>query len=336
MIAGLIDHSYIFNSSSMIRLFKNIVVYGILILLVLEGLVRIFHLHNDLPERYVAKDGMLKWIPGQNGYTVYGNRRQNFAEYHINNSGYNSYREFRPTDSKTEVAIIGDSYIEGFHQNYYNSIGKQVESKLNDVEVYEYGHSSNDLADQLYLIYANQEKFDKVDYVILYMKYENDLQRPEYEFIPREPLFPLLRHSKLVVYLLNIGILDPVKNLHQKVNSLKSGMLAGGGNQDETSKNKPKIDRDSLYLENFKSLVSKYGFDKSKTAILLDSRATNSDFLAYLKQENINVIDFAVPFKEAGGHRRTTLIYDHHWNHTGRKVIATEISTYLQKVLPKQ
>lgn len=313
----------------MMKLFKNILVYGVLILLVLEALVRIFHLHNDMPERYVAEDGMLKWIPGQNGYTVYGNRRQNFAEYHINNSGYNSYREFKPSESKTEVAIIGDSYIEGFHQNYYNSIGRQIENQLgNGVEVYEYGHSSNDLADQLYTIYSNPEKFSKVDYVILYMKYENDLQRSQYEFIKREPFFPFLRHSKLVVYLLNIGILDPVKNIHHKINLLRNGMFNSNKDQ-KLNSNKAKLDKDSLYLENFKSLVSKYGFDKNKTAILLDAGVTNTVFLDYLKKDSINIIDFSAPFEKAGGLRKTTLIYDHHWNKTGRKIIAEQISDYL-------
>ncbi|MGB5692170.1 MAG: hypothetical protein WBM43_06155, partial [Flavobacteriaceae bacterium] len=66
--------------------------YAVLMLLVLECLVRIFHLHKDTPERHIDDKGVEKWVPGQQGYSVTGNRRQNFSEYRINNSGYNSYR----------------------------------------------------------------------------------------------------------------------------------------------------------------------------------------------------------------------------------------------------
>lgn len=317
----------------MVKLIKKITFYFILILLVLEVLVRFFHLHNELPQRYVADDGILKWVPNQQGYSVYGNRRQNFSEYHINSSGYNSYREFSPSDDIIEVAIIGDSYIEGFHQDYNNSIGKKIEKKLNGIEVFEYGHSSNDLADQLYLINSNKKKFEKVDYIILYLKYKNDLFRSEYKFVKRTPLFPVLRHSKLVVYLLNIGMADPIKNVHKRLGSLKGKVL---GNVVKNEKDAPKIDKDSLYLENFKSLVEKYNFDKSKTSLLLDSRVTDTKFLEYLQKEQIDVIDFADSFEASGGIKKTTLIYDLHWNDFGREIIATEISELLKKRISAQ
>ncbi|RDY57553.1 hypothetical protein [Flagellimonas nanhaiensis] len=317
----------------MIKLIKKLALYAFLIALVLEVLIRAFHLYNELPQRYVAEDGILKWVPGQQGYAVYGNRRQNFTEYKINSSGYNSYREFYPSDEKIEVAIIGDSYIEGFHQNYHNSIGKKIEGKLDGVEVFEYGHSSNDLADQLYLIHANEDIFDKVDYIILYLKYENDLLRSEYKFIKRTPLFPVLRHSKLVLYLLNIGMADPVKKAHKSLISIKDKISGGTKGSD---KEKPQINIDSLYLENFKGLVAKYGLNKAKTALLLDSGATDKNFLGYLNEQQIDFIDFANSFEAAGGSRKTTLIYDRHWNNKGREIVADEIYGYLLKKLSKQ
>jgi hypothetical protein len=48
------------------------------------------------------------------------------SEFHINNSGYNFYRAFTPSKDKVEIALVGDSFVEGFHQNYYNSIGKKT------------------------------------------------------------------------------------------------------------------------------------------------------------------------------------------------------------------
>ena len=112
-----------------------------------------------------------KWVPNQNGFSVTGNRRQNFSEYKINNSGYNSYREFNPTANKTELALVGDSFIEGFHQNYYNSIGKKIEQQFADIEVYEYGYAGYDFADQLHLVHSYKEQFDHIDQVILGIKF---------------------------------------------------------------------------------------------------------------------------------------------------------------------
>src|SRR5690606_4739265 len=213
------DRSFIYFQfyQVMIKLVKNLVVYSVLILIALEVLVRVFHLYNDMPERYVDSKNINKWIPGQTGYAVYGNRVQNMAEYHINESGYNSYRKFDPTEEKFEVALIGDSYIEGFHQNYYSSIGKRIEEEFPGIEVYEYGHSSNDMADQLYLVHQNPEHFDKIDKIIFYIKFENDLERNEYGHIVRQPQFMMLRKSKLLEYAINIGLLDSVRELMAKI-----------------------------------------------------------------------------------------------------------------------
>jgi len=307
----------------MIKVLFKLGVYIILILIILEVLVRVFHLHNDMPIRYTAKDGTYKWIPGQHGYTVYGNRRQNFAEYKINKSGFNSYREFKPTKERKEIALIGDSFIEGFHQNYFNSIGKKIENEIKGIEVYEYGHSSNDLADQLYLIHSNKSTFELIDHIIIGIKYKNDLARDEYKFIERKPFFPLLRNSKLVVYLLNIGITDPIKEIHSKLRNLKSNA--------PKINSKPIIDKDSLYLENFKILINKYDFDKTKVAFLLDTRVTNQNFINYLKKQNISYIDYSISFKKSK--KPTDLIYDMHWNNNGRTIIANDIIDFIKPKL---
>jgi len=100
------------------KLILKCIAYAVLIVLLLEVYVRVFHLSKDYPVRFVDTKQVEKWRPNQNGYSVTGNRRQNFSKYHINNSGFNSYREFHPTKEKFELALVGDSFIEGFHQNY--------------------------------------------------------------------------------------------------------------------------------------------------------------------------------------------------------------------------
>ena len=126
----------------------------------LEIWVRVFHLTKDYPVRYIDEFGVEKWMPNQDGFSVTGNRRQNFSEYHINNFGYNSYREYNPSKDKVEIALVGDSFVEGFHQNYYNSTGKKIEKILNGIEVYEFGYAGYDLADELHLIHQYQSTFN--------------------------------------------------------------------------------------------------------------------------------------------------------------------------------
>ena len=131
------------------KLLIKSMIYFFLLLLSLEVWVRVLHLHKDSPYRYVDEYQVEKWVPNQQGHSVTGNRRQNFSKFYINKSGFNSYREFTPTKDKVEVAIVGDSFIEGFHQNYLNSTGKKIENRLENIEVYEYGYAGYDFADEL-------------------------------------------------------------------------------------------------------------------------------------------------------------------------------------------
>ncbi|XCF05124.1 hypothetical protein ABI125_10350 [Tamlana crocina] len=115
--------------------------YIVLVLLALEGLVRVFHLYNDVPlHLFIDEYGIQKTVPGQVGFSVTGNRRMNFCEFRINKSGFNSYREFTPSADKIEIALIGDSFIEGVNQHYYDSTGKKIENNLiKNIGVCEYG-----------------------------------------------------------------------------------------------------------------------------------------------------------------------------------------------------
>ncbi|MBP0902488.1 hypothetical protein ACFSKN_02570 [Mariniflexile gromovii] len=299
--------------------------YLILILLMLEVIVRVFHLYNELPEEYADENGIYKWYPQQVGYSVYGNRRQVYTEYKINSSGYNSYREFKPSKDKFELALLGDSYIEGFHQNFNKSVGNKIEKKIKDIEVYEYGHSSNDFADQMHIIANNKKTFDLIDHIIIRIKYEKDLRRKNYSFVVRQPFFMAFRKSKLVVYLLNIGAMESVKELHRNILSLKNG----SNDKKETQKD-TQINEDALFLDNFKWLTTKYDINKDKITFLIDSRKTSKEFLNYLIQENFNYIDHAASFEKAGK-KPTTLIFDQHWNDYGRSLIANDIVNYILK-----
>ena len=308
--------------------------YFLLILICLEIIVRIFHLAKDTPTRYVDQNNVEKWMPNQNGYAVTGNRRQNFSEYRINSSGYNSYREFTPSKESIDVALVGDSFIEGFHQNYYNSIGKKIETNLqNNVKVMEFGYAGYDMADQLHLINAYKDLFNDIDYVFLGIKFSNDLNRGEYTVVQdrlalESPVNKMLKKSKLLVYCKSIGILDPPQLLFHRIKNSIRPVITKKKLTEQELKEK-KIENDRKYLENFKNLIALYGYDKDKFVLLLDSSSTSNIFLDYLNKNNFTYIDFFSAFEKSG--KPSTLIYDRHWNDNGRSIIASLISSYIKK-----
>lgn len=304
------------------RLIFNICLYIILILFSLEGLVRLFHLYDDVPLLYIDACGVQKTVPGQAGFSVTGNRRQNYAEYKINSFGYNSYREFKPTKERIEIALIGDSFIEGFNQHYYDSTGKKVEDRLDGVEVYEYGRGGYDMADQLHLINAYKKDFDLIDYIFIYMKFENDFKRssytPEYDYINLKHTlkFKVKRHIKLFMYANRIGLFDGFRKIIYRQNKpIKQHTIA-----EETLHKK--------YIENFKALVKTYGFNKEKTIFLLDKRKTSPLFLEHCDDMGYTYLDFGVEFVKSK--KPATLIYDRHWNNNGRTMVASVIADYVR------
>lgn len=311
--------------------------YIFLILLVLEGIIRVLHLYTEDPPRFIDRYGVEKRVPDHTGYAVTGNRNQNFSEFHINKAGFNSYREFEPSVDGYEVALIGDSFIEGFHQDYESSIGKRVEEKIKGLAVYEYGYAGYDLANQMYLVNAYKKEFELIDEIILYLKYENDLDRgvyqPNYDRIQlfSSPLFKIRNYIKILSYGSKIGILSPLKKLAQGGDAFDNTKDAYKTNviKEVTEAEKRKIDEQRI--RNFKSLINLYGFDKDKTAILLDSRVTSSRFLDFLKEKGIRYIDFSNRFEKSK--EPNTLIYDMHWNSHGRELISEEIAEYIKNTI---
>lgn len=302
-------------------IFKSIL-YLIFIIISLEIIVRIFHLHTEDPPRFIDKFQVEKRVSGHQGHTVTGNRKQNSTAYRINKSGYNSFREFTPSEDKYEIAIVGDSFIEGFHQDYNNSIAKKIETQIENVEVYQYGYAGYDLANQMHLINAYKDKFELIDIIVIYLNYKNDLDRDQYK--PDKwrvkslssPMFKLRNRIKILYYSSSVGIIDPI------IEFIKGSPRSKDVELDNT------FERDVEHLSNFKNLVKLYGYDKQKTVLLIDSRKTSKSFLKYCDNNGFKYIDFTSEFDNSK--QPTTLIYDKHWNNHGRELIAKVISNYIE------
>ena len=307
------------------KVILKVVLYTIILLVSLEILVRIFHLHNERPERYLDEYGVEKWISNQKGYSITGNRRQNVGEYRINNFGFNSvYDDYTVSKDSIEVAIVGDSFIEGFHQNYTNSISRKIEREIPEIKVLEFGYAGYNLSEEFNLIQSYNHLFKDIDKVIVYMRYTDDLTVGEYKVSSRlslnTPVNRLLKQSKLIVYAKDIGLFDPIKNkIASTINLIKRAK----------PNDNVEVNKDSIYLANFKKLVKTYNYDKEKNVLLLDYSLCSKEFLEYLKRNDFESIDFSALFQNDS--RPKTLIYDQHWNNLGRDIIADEIVRYLRK-----
>ncbi len=292
------------------------------LVVVLEVFIRVFHLYTEDPPRMIDRFGVERRVPGETGYAVTGNRNMNFSKFSINKNGFNSHRDFEPSENTLEIAIIGDSFIEGFHQDFDKSTGVKLENIFQDsIPVYEYGYAGYDLANQFHLVNAYAKDFQDIDFVVVYLDYPTDLSRSSY--IPNQdriallssPLFKLRDNFKLLAYTSKIGVVD--KGL-EFISSYR-----GSGHshrQDDTTK----TNKDSIYLANFKSLAETFQIDFRKTYLLLDSRRTDRGFLDYCSEYNIKIIDFGPRFEKSK--KPTDLVYDQHWNDYGRTIVAEEIA----------
>ena len=312
------------------KLFFKITKYALLVLITLEMIIRISHLTKDYPVRIIDEFGVEKWQPNQKGFSVTGNRRQNFSEFRINNSGFNSYREFEPSNDKKEIALVGDSFIEGFHQDYDNSIGKKIENVLTEYQVYEYGYAGYDLADQLNLIHQYKEDFKQIDYVFIGLDFETDLKRGEHKIIQdrmrlESPLYRNLRKIKLLTYLNSIGVIDAIKKRFINLLSFKSKVKKEVLNMKEEDLIKG---MNQEYLTNFKTLLKTYSFDKERYILMIETNRTPEKFVSFLNSNKFQYIDLSHNLMKS--EIPTTLIYDKHWNDKGRSLVANSIVKYFK------
>lgn len=156
---------------------KNFIIYALLILLgtmtVLEVVTRIFNLSADtMPETNLNGNKLLS--PNTEGLWVRGGLGELKNHYKINAQGFNSTKDYNLIDtSKINIAIIGDSYIEGLHVDVENSIGRIIERKTrNNVEVHEFGHSGGNIMD-FSIIFEKWVK-GKYDYAFILLT-DNDI-----------------------------------------------------------------------------------------------------------------------------------------------------------------
>jgi len=137
------------------------------VILISELTIRIFGLAaKTMPTKNINGDYLYE--PGKSGYWVRGGLREVYNYYEINDQGYNSIINYNSLNNDNlNIALIGDSYIQGFQSDVRHSVGRQLEYILGDsVVVHEYGKAGSNIVD-FALTYQKYIKDKNYDFVFI-------------------------------------------------------------------------------------------------------------------------------------------------------------------------
>lgn len=122
--------------------------WGFAVIIILEIILRVFGLAAHTMKT-ANVDGNYLFEPGDAGYWVRGGLAEIRSTYEINNQGYNSIIDYDSLNpDNLNIALIGDSYIQGFQTDVEKSIGRQLENIAGEgIVVHEYGRAGASIVD---------------------------------------------------------------------------------------------------------------------------------------------------------------------------------------------
>jgi hypothetical protein len=285
-------------------------------LVCLEIIVRVFHLTTT--EKLTANvDGNKLMRPGAKGIAVYGGLGEIKGNFSINNQGWNSVKDYEhlPTD-KINIAIIGDSYVQGFHGNVEESIGRLLEKSLHDsVNVHEFGIAGGNIVDYGVLF----EKFikGKYDYAFIRLA-KDDLIGNDTRFMGKGNMIPkasafsnIFSHLQSIQYLKATHKIDIIfTSILLDVYKILTGQKSLTGKKEKKGNRYTPASQDAL-----KKLDSTAFFFYEKNSL-------DSSFIRTSPTPCIEIVHNRTPYDHG---------FDRHWNNNGRKNCADAIRTYMEK-----
>ena len=221
----------------------------------LEVLIRIFNLAgHTVPQMNINGDILGK--PNTDSVWVRGGVSEISSRYHFNPQGWNSLRDYEADSifpDSTKIALIGDSYIEGFHYDVDKSIGRIFEKKTNSILiVHEFGNSGGNIKD-FSMIY---NKYNLRSYKLVFILIaDGDLSSTNSSFMNQEKINPsksltrLIYSSSALLRYLNIN-----HGLNKKINELLSSKSLLNRKKLEDNSQLEIINHDAL-----KNIWGKYG-----------------------------------------------------------------------------
>lgn len=284
-------------------------------ILSLEIIVRVFTLTgNQKIVTDIDGDKLLK--PGLVGLNVVGGLGEIKAKYSVNKQGWNSIKDYSelPSD-KMNIAIVGDSYIEGFHVNVEESIGRIVESEMNNsVCVHEYGSAGANIID--YGLLFNKYIKDKYDLTFIWLN-SDDLSMSKPLFMGRVDRIPEITTTDKIIE--NIKFIKYLK-VNQKITENFSSVFLNLY-RFFLNDNNPKDDKkQNSYQFNQQTLEALSKFD-STVIFVYERQFIDTNFLEFSSYPSLEIVHHLKPVNFG---------FDVHWNKNGRQNFANTIKTFLK------
>ena len=278
-----------------------------LYLVLLESTTRVFDLSgHTIPEINLNNNRLAR--PCSEGIWIKGGMREIASHYKINQQGFNSLKDYLTLDeNKVNIAIVGDSYIEGFHVDVENSIGRILEAETQDeVEVHEYGMSGGNIVD--FSLIFNQWIRNRYEYTFV-LATDKDIISNEASFMGKGNTIP---QKSVVREIYNRVSFIRYLNINHGLSSKLIKTFSFSRNPEGEQKSIMTNDVNASALNEFDSTcVILYEKEKLDTALIT---AFKLPFAAVVHQY----------FPCNNG-------FDSHWNFNGRKNCALTIKNYLEK-----
>ena len=297
------------------KFLTNITILILVNLLVFEVLIRFFHLTPDIPQREIV-DGIQKYIPYQSGYF----NKQSTEKWEINEFGWPGLSRI---DSETIIAILGDSYIENFHNPYECHQASYLKAEFPNIAFFEAARSGMTLIEELE-VRQQLEKQIKPLVSLIYLG-ESDIIESIQEIKPINDITQFSLSSRKVIpgelkapFLKKV--LYNIKTLHYVyLNRPRNGIIMPSNSV---------TDKSRLELRNIKikefidAITSDYNLS---TVIFIFHPQTNTYLIRLFEERNLKVISL-----QSTDYKTWQFSNDSHWNCEGHKSASTQVADNLR------
>ena len=299
------------------KFLKYIVGWLVLVVLILEVTLRVFNLAaKTMPTVNLDNDYVFE--PNSSGVWIRGGLGELKNYYQINNQGYNSIVNYDSLNSQNlNIAIIGDSYIQGFQSDVRKSIGRQLELLLDSSKttVHEFGRAGANIVDYQ-LVYEKLIQSRDYDYVFI-LATDKDMKNEKASYMGRGNRVPKKTISRKVYdnfYLLRYF------NINQGLGTHFNNLISNGPESIDRIQNKAIVKpstKEEYLKSNNKTVINKL----SNNIIFLHEDDKLSEF--FIENFDFNFVKINHKFKPY------THGFDSHWNETGRYNCARSMYNFI-------
>ncbi len=139
---------------------KKSILFLVLLGVLAEVVIRFFHLVPDIPERYIDKNKIQRYKPGQTGYYTKAKK-----PWSVNKYGWLGVAE---SSNEPTLSIIGDSYIENLMNPFECNQANVLKPLLPEYSFFEAGRSGVTFIEAMEISKMLEDEI-KPEYQILYL-----------------------------------------------------------------------------------------------------------------------------------------------------------------------